>query len=118
MKPLFICYSKCSTCQNAAKWLKNNGIEVEVRDIVTENPTFEELSEWVEKSTLSIPKFFNTSGLRYKELGLKHIVKTASKKHLLELLSSEGKLVKRPLLITDNQIIVGFNEKKYLPLIG
>lgn len=118
MTPLFIYYSKCSTCQKAKKWLESNGIEFEVRDIITENPNIEELTEWTKKSDLPITKFFNTSGLRYKELELKNVVKTASNQHLLTLLASEGKLIKRPLLITDNNIIVGFNEEKYSILLS
>ena len=117
MKPLFIWYSKCSTCQKAYKWLKENNIEVEVRDIITENPTQEELTKWVEMSELLINKFFNTSGVRYKELKLKDVVKTATKDELLKLLSSEGKLVKRPLLITTDKVFVGFKEDVYSTLL-
>ena len=117
MKPLFIWYSKCSTCQKAYKWLKENNIEVEVRDIITENPTLEELTKWIEMSELPINKFFNTSGVRYMELKLKDVVKTATKDELLKLLSSEGKLVKRPLLITADKVFVGFKEDVYSTLL-
>lgn len=110
MKPLFIQYAKCGTCQKASKWLKANDIEVESRDIITINPTKEELSTWIPKSGLPITKFFNTSGVRYKELGLKDVVKKASEEELLDLLASEGKLVKRPILVTPDFVLVGFKE--------
>lgn len=110
MKPLFIQYAKCGTCQKASKWLKANGIEVESRDIITINPTKEELSAWIPESGLPITKFFNTSGVRYKELGLKDVVKKASEEELLDLLASEGKLVKRPILVTSDFVLVGFKE--------
>lgn len=110
MKPLFIQYAKCGTCQKASKWLKANDIEVESRDIITINPTKEELSTWIPKSGLAITKFFNTSGVRYKELGLKDVVKKASEEELLDLLASEGKLVKRPILVTPDFVLVGFKE--------
>lgn len=113
MKPLFIQYPKCGTCQKAAKWLKANGIEVESRDIVTQNPTTAELPVWIAASGLTAARFFNTSGLRYKELGLKDVVKTAPSDELIRLLASEGKLVKRPVLVTDNQVLVGFKEQEW-----
>ncbi|MGL4780774.1 MAG: arsenate reductase family protein [Bacteroidales bacterium] len=110
MKPLFIQYAKCGTCQKASKWLKANEIEVESRDIITINPTKEELRAWIPKSGLPINKFFNTSGVRYKELGLKDVVKKASEEELLDLLASEGKLVKRPILVAPDFVLVGFKE--------
>ncbi|MGL5318524.1 MAG: Spx/MgsR family RNA polymerase-binding regulatory protein [Bacteroidales bacterium] len=113
MKPIFIQYAKCGTCQKAAKWLKANGIDVESRDIITVNPTGEELKTWIPKSGLPVNKFFNTSGVRYKELGLKDVVKSATQEELLELLSSEGKLVKRPILIAGETVLVGFKEEEW-----
>ena len=113
MKVNLIWYNKCSTCQKASKWLISNNFEIEYRDIITQNPTIEELTKWIATSGLPITKFFNTSGLRYKELGLKNIIKTSTEKELIELLASEGKLVKRPLLITENKVLVGFKEENY-----
>ena len=110
---LFLQYPKCSTCQKAAKWLKNNNVEVISRDISKENPTKEEFSTWIQKSGLPIAKFFNTSGRIYKEENLKDKVKTASEKELLEILASNGMVVKRPLIITDDFVIVGFNEEEW-----
>jgi len=110
---LFLQYPKCSTCQKAAKWLKNNNIETNSRDISKENPTKEELSAWIEKSGLPIAKFFNTSGRIYKEENLKEKVKTASNNELLDILASNGMVVKRPLIITDDFVIVGFNEEEW-----
>lgn len=113
MKPQFIGYSKCSTCTKASKWLEDNNIEFETRDIITQNPTVSELTEWIAKSGLPITKFFNTSGIRYKELGLKNIVKDAPNEELIKLLASEGMLVKRPLLILDKIVLVGFKPVEY-----
>lgn len=113
MKPKFICYSKCSTCTKASKWLEDNNIEFETRDIVNQNPTIDELAEWIPKSGLPITRFFNTSGIRYKELGIKNIIKDASYEELIKLLASEGKLVKRPLLILDKIVLVGFKPIEY-----
>lgn len=113
MKPLFIQYTKCGTCQKAAKWLKANGIDVESRDIITQNPTEDELKTWIPKSGLPVNKFFNTSGVRYKELGLKDVVKKETQDNLLALLATEGKLVKRPVLICGNTVLVGFKEEEW-----
>jgi arsenate reductase (glutaredoxin) len=113
MKPLFIQYAKCGTCQKAAKWLKDHQIEVEVRDIISQNPTAAELQEWIPRSGKPLPRFFNTSGLRYKELGLKDVVKTAPQEELLRLLASEGKLVKRPVLIAGERVLIGFQEAEW-----
>lgn len=110
MKPLFIYYPKCDTCRKAAKWLAQNDIETEVRDIVTQNPTAQELKQWIAKSDTPISKFFNTSGLKYKALGLKDIVKNESNDELIRLLASDGMLVKRPLLICEHSVLIGFNE--------
>lgn len=110
---LFLQYPKCGTCQKAAKWLKENNIEVMSRDITKENPTGKELSAWIEKSGLPIAKFFNTSGKIYKEEKLKEKVKSASIKELLDILSSNGMVVKRPIVVSDKFVLVGFNEKEW-----
>lgn len=110
---LFLHYPKCGTCQKAAKWLKENNVEAESRDITKENPTAKELSAWIKKSGLPIAKFFNTSGRIYKEDNLKEKVKSASEKELLDILSSNGMVVKRPIIVTDNLVLVGFNEKEW-----
>lgn len=113
MKPLFIQYPKCGTCRKAAKWLSNNNIDVTSRHIVENNPTAEELSEWIDKSGLPVQKFFNTSGQVYKQNNLKDVVKTASREELIDLLAGNGMLVKRPLLVGDDFVLVGFNEEEY-----
>ena len=106
----FICYPKCSTCRKAKKWLVENGIEFEERHIVDNKPTADELKLWIEKSGLSIKKFFNTSGVLYKEMGLKDKLPNMSYDEQIELLASDGKMVKRPVVITDDKVIVGFKE--------
>ncbi len=110
MKPLFIQYPKCGTCRKAAKWLEENNVDVTSRHIVEENPTRGELSVWIERSGLPINRFFNTSGLVYKELNLKEKVKTASHDELLDILASNGMVVKRPIIVADDFVLVGFNE--------
>lgn len=106
----FICYSKCTTCQRAKKWLDDNGIQYELRDIKLDNPTFDELDAWHRASGLPLKKFFNTSGLLYKSLDLKNKLPEMSEGEMLDLLSSDGMLVKRPLLIGDDFVLVGFKE--------
>lgn len=113
MKPLFIHYPKCTTCQKAAKWLKDNGVEVEFRDIVTQNPTSNELVKWIAKADKPTSKFFNTSGLKYKALNLKDVVKTVQQDELIKILASDGMLVKRPVLIFDSGVLVGFKEAEW-----
>lgn len=110
---LFIEYPKCSTCRKALKYLKDNNIEVTVRNIVTDTPTKEELMSWIDKSGLEPKKFFNTCGKVYKELGLKDKVNTMSKEDIVEMLSKDGMLIKRPLLINDDTVLVGFKEESY-----
>lgn len=110
---LFLQYPKCGTCQKAAKWLKENNVNVNNRDITKENPTKEELTGWIRKSGLPIAKFFNTSGKIYKENNLKEKVKSASEDELLDILASNGMVVKRPLIITDNFVLVGFKEEEW-----
>lgn len=113
MKNIFIEYPKCSTCKKAKKWLEENKIEYEDRNIVTQTPTEQELSLWIEKSGQEIKKWFNTSGLKYKELNLKEKLQTMENKEKIELLSRDGMLIKRPLLITDKGIFIGFKEEKW-----
>lgn len=109
----FICYPKCTTCQKARKWLDDNKIEYELRDIKLQNPTLEELTKWYNKSGLPLKKFFNTSGLLYKSFDLKNKLPEMSENEMLKLLASDGMLVKRPLLIGDNFVLVGFKEAEW-----
>ena len=109
----FICYPKCTTCQKAKKWLDDNNIEYELRDIKLDNPTLDELTEWHAKSGMPLRKFFNTSGLLYKSLTLKDKLPTMTEREMLELLSSNGMLVKRPLLVRDDFVFVGFKEGEW-----
>ncbi len=110
---LFIEYPKCSTCKRAKEWLDKNNILYTDRNIVTNNPTYDELKSWVSKSDMDIKKFFNTSGLVYKELNLKDKLDKMTDDEKLRILSSNGMLVKRPLIITDNVILAGFKEDKW-----
>lgn len=112
-KILFVQYPKCGTCQKAAKWLKENNVDADSRNITEENPTEEELTLWIEKSGLPINKFFNTSGKIYKEQNLKDRVKNDSTKDLIKLLATNGMLVKRPIVVTDKQVLVGFKEDEW-----
>jgi len=109
----FICYPKCTTCQKAKKWLDDNNIEYELRDIKLDNPTLEELTEWYKKSGLPLKKFFNTSGLLYKSLELKDKLPTMTEEEMLNLLETDGMLVKRPLLIGQDFVLVGFKEAEW-----
>lgn len=113
MEPIVICYPKCGTCQKAEKWLKANNISYTYRPIKEENPTREELQNWLATSGLSIAKFFNTSGLLYKELNMKDKVKTLSTDELLDLLAENGMMVKRPILLANNQVLVGFKQEEW-----
>lgn len=110
---LFIQYPKCSTCQKAKKWLDGHGIEYTDRHIVEENPSFEELKEWYEKSGLPLKRFFNTSGMLYKEMQLKDRLPAMSEGEQLKLLAENGMLVKRPLVIADGLVLVGFKEAEW-----
>lgn len=110
---LFIEYPKCSTCKKAKKWLVDNNIEFKDRNIVENTPTEKELKKWITDSKKDIKKFFNTSGLKYKELNLKEKLPNMTDNEKLKLLSSDGMLIKRPLLITDNKILSGFREKEW-----
>ncbi len=109
----FICYPKCTTCQKAKKWLDDNKIEYEQRDIKLDKPTLEELSAWYKQSGLPLKKFFNTSGLLYKSLDLKNKLPTMTDDEMLKLLASDGMLVKRPLLIGDDFVLVGYKEAEW-----
>ena len=109
----FICYPKCTTCQKAKKWLDDNKIEYELRDIKLNNPTFEELTEWHKKSGLPLKKFFNTSGLLYKSLELKTKLPTMTEEEMLKLLASDGMLVKRPILVGSDFVLVGFKQTEW-----
>ena len=109
----FICYPKCTTCQKAKRWLDDNKIEYELRDIKLENPTLDELTEWYKKSGLPLKKFFNTSGLLYKSLDLKNKLSTMTEDEMLKLLSTDGMLVKRPILIGADFVLVGFKENEW-----
>ena len=112
MKKLFIEYPKCTTCRKA----KNN-VDFEDRDIVLNNPTEEELGKWIMLSGVEIKKFFNTSGVLYREMNLKDKLKDMSQEEMIKLLASDGKLVKRPLLITEEKVLVGFKEETYKEII-
>lgn len=110
---LFIYYPKCTTCKKAKKYLDDNNIKYEERNIKNNNPTYEELSNWYQTSDLPLKKFFNTSGNLYKELNLKDRLNSMSEEEQLKLLSSNGMLVKRPVLITHNKVLLGFKEDEY-----
>ena len=109
----FICYPKCTTCQKAKKWLDDKGIAYDLRDIKTENPTLEELTAWYKASSLPLKKFFNTSGLLYKSLELKTKLPAMTEEEMLTLLATDGMLVKRPLLIGKDFVLVGFKETQW-----
>ncbi len=113
MKNLFIWYPKCSTCQKAKKFLEDNSLAFEERHIVEETPSKEELAIWIKQSGLETKKFFNTSGLKYKELNLKEKLPTLTDEEKIELLASNGMLIKRPLFISNQKILVGFKEKEW-----
>lgn len=118
MKNLFIEYPKCSTYQKAKKWLDENKIEYVDRNIVTETPTKDELKKWITKSGLDVRKFFNTSGMKYRELNIKEKIKDMSEDEIYELLASDGMLIKRPLFISDTLILKGFKEKEWEQIKG
>ena len=109
----FICYPKCTTCQRAKAWLDENGAEYELRDIKLDNPTLDELKSWHKQSGLPLKKLFNTSGLLYKSLDLKNKLPTMSEDEMLTLLASDGMLVKRPLVIGGDFVLVGFKEDEW-----
>lgn len=110
---LFVCYPKCSTCKKAKKWLDEHNIEYTERHIAESNPTYDELKAWYESSGLPLKRFFNTSGLLYKEMKLKDKLPNMSEDEQLRLLASDGMLVKRPLLVNENTVLVGFKEPEW-----
>ena len=109
----FICYPKCTTCQKAQKWLDENGVAYTLRNIKEDKPSYEELKAWYATSGLPLRKFFNTSGLLYKSLGLKDKLPTMSEEEMLRLLATDGMLVKRPLLVGDSFVLVGFQAARW-----
>lgn len=110
---LVLVYRKCSTCLKALKWLDEHGVKYEERPIVEENPTYEELKEWHAKSGLPLKKFFNTSGLLYKEMGLKDKLPEMTQEEQYKLLATNGMLVKRPLVVSEDFVLTGFREKEW-----
>lgn len=110
---LLLCYPKCSTCKKAKKWLDENNIEYSERDIKLDNPSFDELKDWYKKSSLSLKKFFNTSGMIYRDMNLKDKLPEMSEEEQLKLLSSDGMLVKRPLVVDGDTVLTGFREKEW-----
>lgn len=110
---LFICYPKCTTCKKAQKWLDDNGIAYELRDIKENDPTCDELKDWHSKSGLPLKRFFNTSGLLYKSMGLKDRLPEMSEEEQLKLLATDGMLVKRPIAVDGDTVIVGFKESEW-----
>ena len=109
----FICYLKCTTCQKAQKWLDERGVTYTLRNIKEDNPSYEELKAWYSTSQKPLKKFFNTSGLLYKSLALKDKLPTMSEEEMLRLLATDGMLVKRPLLVGDGFVLVGFKEAEW-----
>lgn len=110
---LYVCYPKCTTCRKAQKWLDDNGVVYETRNIKENNPTYEELKEWYGKSNLPLKKFFNTSGNLYKSMNLKDKLPDMDEDEQLRLLATDGMLVKRPIMVTENTVLVGFKEKEW-----
>lgn len=113
----FICYPKCTTCKKAQNWLDSNGIEYSLRNIKEENPTYEELKEWYGRAGLPLKKFFNTSGMIYRSMNLKDKLDDMTDEEKLRLLAGDGMLVKRPVLVTDDKVLVGFKESEWEKLI-
>lgn len=114
---LFVNYPKCTTCKKAEKWLKDHELEYETRNIKEKNPTEEELTEWVKRSGLPVKRFFNTSGMLYREMGLKDKLAEMSEQEQIGLLATDGMLVKRPLLVTERTVKVGFKEAEWSTLL-
>lgn len=114
---LFICYPKCSTCKKAKKWLDEHHIEYTERHIVEDNPSYDELKDWYGKSGFSLKKFFNTSGLLYKEMELKNKLPSMSEEEQLKLLATNGMLVKRPIVVASDKVLIGFKETEWESLL-
>ncbi|WP_368234627.1 arsenate reductase family protein [Anaerotruncus rubiinfantis] len=117
MKVLFIEYPKCTTCQKAKKWLDEHGVQYDDRHIKEQNPTADELADWLERSGLPLKRFFNTSGLLYKSLGLKEKLPQMSEAEQIALLATDGMLVKRPLIVGEDFVLVGFKPAEWERLI-
>lgn len=115
---LFLCYPKCSTCQKAKKWLEEHNVEYDERHIAENNPTYDELKKWYEMSGLPLKRFFNTSGLVYKKMQLKDKLADMPEDEQLQLLATNGMLVKRPLAIGDGYVLVGFKEAEWSSRLG
>ena len=115
---LFVHYPKCSTCKKAMNWLDEHNVEFDQRHIVEDNPTVDELRLWHKMSDLSLRRFFNTSGMLYRDMGLKDKLPSMSEDEMYELLASNGMLVKRPLLVLDDTVLVGFKEKEWEAMVG
>ncbi len=113
MKTVFLEYPKCTTCQKAKKWLEDNGVNFEERNIIQNNPSKDELKMWINSNDYDIKKWFNTSGLKYKELNLKEKLSNMTDDEKIDLLSSDGMLVKRPLLINGEKVLIGFKEETW-----
>ena len=118
MEPVILCYEKCTTCKKALKWVAEKGNEVQIRPIKEENPSAAELRQWHETSGLPLKRFFNTSGNLYKELRLKDRLPGMSEEEQYQLLSTDGMLVKRPLLVTENGVCPGFDQEQWEQLLG
>lgn len=118
MKPVFICYAKCTTCQKARKWLDENKVDYDERPIKEQNPTLEELRAWQKQSGLPLRRFFNTSGMLYREMNLKDKLPAMTDEEMLALLATDGMLVKRPLLVTDSAVIPGFKMETWGKALG
>ena len=118
MSYLFLAYPKCNTCRNAKKWLDEHKITYEDRHIIDRNPSVEELTEWIKRSKLPLKNFFNTSGLKYKELSLKDRLPDLTEDEQYALLAADGMLVKRPILVGEDFVLVGFREKEWAQQLG
>ena len=118
MSVCMICYPRCSTCKKAERWAQERGIGYEYRDIKTQNPTLEELRDWYRTSGLPLKRFFNTSGQLYRSMNLKDRLPEMSEEEQLELLASDGMLVKRPLLVGEDFVLTGFKEKEWTERLG
>lgn len=116
-KALFVYYPKCGTCRKAEKWLKEHGVDYESRHIVDNRPTAEELKEWITRSGIPVRKFFNTSGQAYRTGNVKELVATATDEQLIDLLATNGMLVKRPVLVTPSKVLAGFKEEEWTALL-
>jgi len=118
MKPVILCYDRCTTCRKALKWVEEMGYDVEIRPIKEENPTVEELKQWHERSGLPLKRFFNTSGNLYKEMKLKDKLPEMGEEEQYQLLSTDGMLVKRPLLVAEKGVFPGFRQEQWEEILG